>query len=223
MATGGEPASAGNVKAFYETLRNGGVSEGFIKDLKALRKAMGLGDTLGKVPMDCLDVALADSVDDSTIGQQMAVTPKGVYEYMMHKEGGFADVTFENQASGRTVTANPVFSHAMCDGETVSIKSNKIDVARGGFYEIAVSPLASYASKCAEFSILLVVNGTTVSKHSKTFTSTSQGTEFTTDAFTDEVYIPSGAFVEIKVFAEAVYQSSTYISSTSGSMTIKRV
>lgn len=107
MATGGEPASAGNVKAFYETLRNGGVSEGFIKDLRALRKAMGLGDTLGKVPMDCLDVALTDSVDDSTIGQQMAVTPKGVYEYMMHKEGGFADVMFAKQTWGETVTATP--------------------------------------------------------------------------------------------------------------------
>lgn len=222
MATGGEPASAGNVKAFYETLRNGGVSEGFIKDLKALRKAMGLGDTLGKVPMDCLDVALADSVDDSTIGQSMAVTPKGVYEYMMHKEGGFANVTFEKQTWDKTVTANPVFSNAMCDGEVVSIKSNKIDVARGGFYEIAMPSFDVSTSYCKRASVLFVVNGLTCSTHTVDFE------KFVNTApipgFTGEIYVPSGAFVEVKLVSESKdYDTDTIINRTTGSFTIKRV
>lgn len=222
MATGGEPASAGNVKAFYETLRNGGVSEGFIKDLKALRKAMGLGDTLGKVPMDCLDVALADSVDDSTIRQSMAVTPKGVYEYMMHKEGGFADVTFVSKTWGNTVTANPVFSNAMCDGETVSIKSNKIDVARGGFYEISMPSFSVYTSRCLSASVLLVVNGLTVSTHSNAY---SEGVDTVqTREFSAEIYVPSGAFVEIKLVLKADASGyGTKIDSAMGLFTIKRI
>ena len=222
MATGGEPASAGNIKAFYETLRNGGVSEGFIKDLKALRKAMGLGDTLGKVPMDCLDVALTDSVDDSTIGQRLAVTPKGVYEYMMHKEGGFANVTFTNEKYGDEVTATPVFSNAMCDGESISIKSNKIDVAYGGFYEIAMPSFAVSTSNCAGVSVLLVVHGLTCSTHKTSYS--SEVDTANTPEFTDEIYIPSGAFVEIKLVSKAGKSDyATRIYSSTGSFTIKRI
>lgn len=222
MATGGELASAGNVKAFYETLRNGGVSEGFIKDLKALRKAMGLGDTLGKVPMDCLDVALADSVDDSTIGQQMAVTPKGVYEYMMHKEGGFANVTFESNDWKNTVTANPVFSNAMCDGEAVSIKSNKIDVARAGFYEIAMPSFDVGTSKCKSVSVLIVVNGVTCSTHTVDFEESVDTAPV--PRFTGEIYVPSGAFVEIKLVLKADDSGyGTRITGATGSFAIKRV
>ena len=222
MATGGEPASAGNVKAFYETLRNGGVSEGFIKDLKALRKAMGLGDTLGKVPMDCLDVALTDSVGDSTIGQQMAVTPKGVYEYMMHKEGGFANVTFKSNDWKETVTANPVFSNAMCDGEAVSIKSNKIDVADGGFYEIAMTSFDVATTNCKMASVLLVVNGLTCSTHTVDFEKSVNTAPI--PGFTGEIYVPSGAFVEIKLVLKSnAHGNNTMITSATGSFTIKRV
>lgn len=222
MATGGEPASAGNVKAFYETLRNGGVSEGFIKDLKALRKAMGLGDTLGKVPMDCLDVAFTDSVDDSTIGQQMAVTPKGVYEYMMHKEGGFANVTFTNGKYGNETTATSVFSNAMCDGESISIKSNKIDVAYGGFYEIAMPSFVVNTMHSTRVSVLIVVNELTCSTHETSYS--SEVSTAHTPEFTDEIYIPSGAFVEIKLVSKAGISSyNTLIYSSTGSFTIKRI
>lgn len=222
MATGSEPASAGNIKAFYEALRNGGVSEGFIKDLKALRKAMGLGDTLGKVPMDCLDVAFTDSVDDSTIGQNMAVTPKGVYEYMMHKEGGYANVTFKNEKNGDEVTATPVFSNAMCDGESVSIKSNKIDVADGGFYEITMPRFAANVPHCVRVSVLLVVNGLTCSTHETSY-SDEVDTAYTPE-FTDEIYIPSGAFVEIKLVSKRGMSGyNTLIYSSTGSFTIKRI
>lgn len=42
--------------------------------------------------------------------------------------------------------------------------------------------------------------------------------------FTDEIYIPSGAFVEIKlVLASKVYGTSTIITNATGSFTIKRV
>lgn len=222
MAAGSEPASAGNVKAFYEALKNGGVSEGFIKDLKALRKAMGLGDTLGKVPMDCLDVALTDSVDDSTIGQNMAVTPKGVYEYMMHKEGGYANVAFTNNTSDKTVTAAPVFSNAICDGESVSIKSNKIDVASCGFYEITVSGIAVSTTNCKTISVLLVVNGQTITTNKWSYDSFQSNVA--TSEFTREIYIPSGAFVEIKLVSSSNTSSNyTWIKNATGSFTIKRI
>lgn len=46
MATGNEPVSANNVRALWNHLWGGGT-------LKSLRKALGLGDTLGVLPPEC--------------------------------------------------------------------------------------------------------------------------------------------------------------------------
>lgn len=46
MSTGNEPVNASNVRALWDYLWGGGT-------LKSLRKALGLGDTLGVLPPEC--------------------------------------------------------------------------------------------------------------------------------------------------------------------------
>ena len=228
MATGGEPASAGNIKAFYEMLKNGGVSEGFIKDLKALRKAMGLGDTLGKVPMDCLDVAFTDSVDDSTIGQQLAVTPKGVYEYMMHKEGGSAALSLSSRAyeidkSGATIPI--VLSKQMCDGASVSADASKFSVATAGFYEVKCSLTLQadtsgsngrYCRALARINVngMSVLSGDEVEMNELGFFTMSVG---------GEVFATANATISVSGMARATTSSTFGISKATGTILVKRI
>lgn len=104
----------------------------------------------------------------------------------------------------------------------MSIKSNKIDVAYGGFYEIAMPSFAVNVSHCIRVSVLLVVNGLTCSTHEMSYSDEVDGAY--TPEFTDEIYIPSGAFVEIKLVSKRGTSGyDTCIYSSTGSFTIKRI
>ncbi len=232
MATGKEPVNAGNAKAFYELLKNGGVSEGFIKDLQALRKAMGLGDTLGKVPMDCLDVALADSVDDSTIGQNMAVTPKGVYEYMMHKEGGTANAKIASFSVGASAskTNTASFGDVFADGECVAISGSSISVSKGGFYEISLdgtSFTVNLGSDKAspEFALDLYVGSVKADgfQASKTKDTAILVKEYSFNQASKEVFVPEGGKISIKVTAKNTANGSFTTNAVSIRTAIKRI
>ena len=115
---------------------------------------MGLGDTLGKVPMDCLDVAFTDSVDDSTIGQQMAVTPKGVYDFMnelLNREKSGARIYIKAQNGSGTYTPSVV-------GDAFSVNDSKLNVLKSGVY---VMSFGGYANVRKEYVLVRALVGNT--------------------------------------------------------------
>lgn len=158
MATGGEPASAGNVKAFYEMLKNGGVSEGFIKDLKALRKAMGLGDTLGVLPIENMQLKVSDEVSGLSAADGYAISPKGVYDFM--------NELLNRQKSGARIISyysndDPAFI-VDASGTSLSKSNNTVKVNTSGAYIVTACALCSSVHESTAVSASLIINDNSV-------------------------------------------------------------
>lgn len=171
MATGGEPASAGNIKAFYEMLKNGGVSEGFIKDLKALRKAMGLGDTLGVLPIENMQLKVADEVSGLSAADGYAISPKGVYDFMnelLNREKSGARIYVKAQNGSGTYTPSVV-------GGAFSVNDSKLNVLKSGVY---VMSFGGYANIRKEYALVRALVGNT----SVTIAGIAKGSSFSSSS-----------------------------------------
>lgn len=138
MATGGESASAGNIKAFYEMLKNGGVSEGFIKDLKALRKAMGLGDTLGVLPIENMQLKVADEVSGLSAADGYAISPKGVYDFM--------NELLNREKSGARLYSDSNGAVATANGKALAVSGSTVNVNVSNPYIVTASYSNSHIS-----------------------------------------------------------------------------
>lgn len=151
-------ASVANIRAL---IRDAGV-------MRALRKAMGLGDTLGAVPLESLGITLTDDPDaDADRGAEdgYAVTPKGLERYMERKKGATAmlssSVKCLSSKTSESVTIS--FANAKADGGAVSRSGSTLVVNEGGVYDVALKGTVSlYAARgestAPRFSTTLVLS-----------------------------------------------------------------
>ena len=151
MATGQEPASAANVRALYQRMSGGGVAPSWISDLKELRKEMGLGDTLGVLPIENMQLKVSDEVSGLSAADGYAISPKGVYDFMnelLNKEKSGARLYSDD--GGVVATAN---------GEALTVSGSSIKVNVSNPYVVTASYDNSQISGNVTASAFVNING----------------------------------------------------------------
>ena len=139
MATGQEPVSAANAKALYQKIAGGGVAPSWISDLKELRKEMGLGDTLGVLPIENMQLKVSDEVSGLSAADGYAISPKGVYDFMnelLNREKSGASVYFSG-SDLNYITVSSI-SKASCDGDALTASTSGIFVKKSGRYTVSI-------------------------------------------------------------------------------------
>lgn len=151
MATGQEPASAANIRALYKKMAGGGVAPSWISDLKALRKEMGLGDTLGVLPIENMELKVSDEVSGLSAADGYAISPKGVYDFMN-------ELLNKEKSGARIYSCNSV-NKATANGAAFTVSGSTVKVNVSNPYVVTASYVDSRISPNVTISAFVAING----------------------------------------------------------------
>ena len=171
MATGQEPVSAANIRALYQKMAGGGVDSSWISDLKELRKEMGLGDTLGVLPIENMQLKVSDEVSGLSAADGYAISPKGVYDFMnelLNREKSGARIYIKAQNGSGAYTPSVV-------GDAFSVNDGKLNVLKSGVY---VMSFGGYANVRKEYVLVRALVGNT----SVTIAGMAKGSSFSSSS-----------------------------------------
>lgn len=131
--------SAANIRALYQKMAGGGVDSSWISDLKELRKEMGLGDTLGVLPIENMQLKVSDEVSGLSAADGYAISPKGVYDFMN-------ELLNREKSGARIYKDGSNSAVAMANGSALSASGSNIKVNVSGPYVVTIGHTDNKAS-----------------------------------------------------------------------------
>lgn len=131
---------------------------------------MGLGDTLGVLPIENMQLKVSDEVSGLSAADGYAISPKGVYDFMnelLNRQKSGARVHFAVQSNKTTSTPSVV-------GDAFSVDGSNLKVLRSGAY---VMSFGGHATIRKEYALVRVFvgNSPAVIAEARTASSLSSG------------------------------------------------
>lgn len=184
--------------------------------LKSLRKALGLGDTLGVLPVESGGTG-ASSAEDARESLKLdewfegkTLHPKGATVYSTTVSDDISGGTSVSDAPKKTTKA--VFSQSFSDGVCVTVGESSLTVNDGGFYEITSTGTAgirigaswSPHNVSGKATLRVVANGASVMERSLSYSdlNNKNGSDQTFDQLSGEIFIEAGSEVSFEIVSQ---------------------
>ena len=207
--------------------------------LKSLRKALGLGDTLGVLPVECGGTG-ASSAEDARENLKLdewfegkTLHPKGATVQSATISDDISSYDSSNPDNIPKTTTKAVFSQSSSDGSCVTVGESSLTVNDGGFYEITSTGTAgiritsSYdAGKVSGKATLRVMaNGASVMERSLSYSAlaTKNSSNQTFAQLSGEIFIEAGSEISFEIVSQCTKWNNQSYAFFDMSINVKKI